>query len=215
MRRAERPQPFRPPPGRPPAHAALRAERSRSLASLLKVGFNSMPSQSRPRRSATTAVVPVPMKGSRTTPGRARREAIATLKLADLTEVLHPFAHPAALDPRRPRPRAVALHADPLRAGGEDRPLDEACWERGLVAEPVSRRRDCPDIAGVLAARVADPTGSLQLAEAVVAALIQARKLPGRSARPPDRTVRDADAVEVEEVAALLGGEDHRLRRPG
>ena len=57
-------------------HAALRcllrAAAIRSSARRAKVGFSSMPSQLRSSPSATIAVVPEPMKGSRTIPGSHR-----------------------------------------------------------------------------------------------------------------------------------------------
>src|SRR5437764_241158 len=63
--------PFRPPASRPPAHAAswftrARRRRARSRYS----GLSSIPSQSRPWRSATTPTVPEPKNGSRTAPAR-------------------------------------------------------------------------------------------------------------------------------------------------
>src|SRR5680860_493295 len=135
-----------------------------------------------------------------------RGEAVAAGQLADLADVSRPLARLSSDDARRPRPRRVALHADPLRAGGQGRALDQRLGERGLMAPAVCGRRHRPDVAGVLAVRVSHPALGLELAETEVAALVGPHRSPARRG-----SVRSADRVEVVEVTPLLGRMDHDL----
>jgi len=106
--------------------------------------------------------------------GTTRREAVTAAKLADPADLKHALIGPASDDPRRPGPGTVTLDADPLRAGREDRPLDQPLGEGRLMAQAVKGGRHRPHVAGVLALGVADLTGGAELAEPVVVALVQA-----------------------------------------
>ena len=170
-----------------------------------------MPSQSRRRRSATTAVVPVPMNGSRTTPGRlgakqSQRRSSPTSRVCRIPSLVR------RLLIRVGRVQA-ASHCTQIRSGHVAR-IGRSTSASGKVAWWPRRSAgggDRPHVAGVLAACVPDAAGCLEPAQAGVVPLIAAVQLALLRPCPISRAVRDADRVEVEEVVAALGGEDHNF----
>ena len=106
-----------------------------------------------------------------------------------------------------PPPAAPATGADPLRAARQDRTLDESggIGRRMLAAE--ARLAEPPDVAGISAQPMAGQPAGLEAREPRVLA----RELRRPGSLPARASVRDADPVEVEEVASAPGQEEEEL----
>src|SRR4051794_27685922 len=103
--------------------------------------------------------------------------------------------------PDRPAPGPVALHADSFRAGREQGALNKRLWERREVRLAAGGGRHRPDVAGVFAVAVPDPTRGLQRPESTVASEVASAGFPRLpSPDSSEAAVRDADRVEVEVV---------------